>query len=57
MLSTIIGNNGNGTSQTKLWDGSVITDRGEAVDVGQKAFIQNGEIKGAAPGLVHYEEV
>ena len=52
---TIIANNGNGTSQAELWNGSVITVKGESVTVGEKAFIQGGEIKGTAPSLPHYE--
>ena len=44
-----------GTSQAELRDGSVITVKGESVGVGGKVFIQDGEIKGAAPSLVQYE--
>ncbi len=55
VVATIIANNGNGTSQAELRDGSVITVKGESVGVGDKAFIQHGEIKGAAPDLAQYE--
>ena len=55
VVTTIIANNGNGTSQAELRDGSVITVKGESVGVGERAFIQNGEIKGTAPGLAQYE--
>ncbi len=55
VIATITANNGNGTSQAELRDGSVITVKGESVAEGQKAFIQNGEIKGVAPSLVQYE--
>lgn len=55
VVITINANNGNGTSQTELWDGSVITVVGEGVSVGQKAFIQDGEVKDTAPSLVQYE--
>ena len=48
-------NNGNGTSQTELRDGSVITIKGESVGVGGKVFLQDGEIKGAALDLAQYE--
>lgn len=54
VVATITANNGNGTSQAKLRDGSVITVKGE-VSVGKKVFIQNGEVKGAAPNLAQYE--
>ncbi|MGI2030347.1 hypothetical protein [Endozoicomonas acroporae] len=40
IVATITANNGNGTSQAKLRDGSVINVKGESVGVGQKAFIQ-----------------
>ena len=55
VVATITANNGNGTSQAELRDGSVITVKGESVSSGQKAFIQDGEIKGTAPDLAQYE--
>ncbi|WP_252177183.1 hypothetical protein [Endozoicomonas sp. 4G] len=55
VIATITALNGNGTSQAQLRDGSVVTVKGEFVGVGQKAFIQGGEVKGAAPDLVEYE--
>ena len=55
VVATITANNGNGTSQAELRDGSVITIKGESIGVGEKAFIKDGEIKGAAPGLAQYE--
>lgn len=55
VVATITANNGNGTSQAELRDGSVITVKGESVGVGEKVFIQDGEIKGAAPDLAQYE--
>ena len=54
VVATVKANNGNGTSQAELRDGSVITVKGE-VSVGEKVFIQDGEIKGAAPDLAQYE--
>ncbi|WOG28763.1 hypothetical protein [Endozoicomonas sp. 8E] len=56
-VATVIAKNGNGTSQVRLRDGSVITVRGESVGVGQKAFVLGGEMKGTAPSLAHYEVV
>ncbi len=38
-------------AQAELRDGSVITVNGESLGVGQKAFIQDEEIKGTAPSL------
>ncbi len=55
VVATIAANNGNGTSQATLRDGSVITVKGESISAGQMAFIQNGEIKGTAPDLAQYE--
>ncbi|MGO0305021.1 hypothetical protein ACTL6P_00160 [Endozoicomonas acroporae] len=54
-MATITGHNGNGTSQAELRDGSVITVKGESISVGQKAFIQDSEIKGTVPSLAEYE--
>lgn len=51
VVATVKANNGNGTSQAELRDGSVITAKGESVSVGEKVFIQSGEVKGAAPNL------
>ena len=55
VVATITANNGNGTSQAELRDGSVITVKGESVGIGQKAFVQSGEVKGAAPDLAQYD--
>ncbi|WP_422461729.1 hypothetical protein [Endozoicomonas sp. ALB115] len=55
IVATITANNGNGTSQARLRDDSVITVKGESVSVGEKVFIQNGEVKGVAPNLAQYE--
>ena len=54
VVATITANNGNGTSLAELRDGSVITVKGESVAAGQKAFIQDGIVKGTAPNLVQY---
>ena len=55
VVATVKANNGNGTSQAELREGSVITVKGESVGVGEKVFIQDGEIKGTAPDLAQYE--
>ena len=52
---TITSNNGNGTSQAQLRDGTVVTVKGESVEAGQRAFVQGGELKGTAPELAQYE--
>ena len=38
-------NDGNGSSQAELQDGSVITVKQESMGIGKKAFIQDGEVK------------
>ena len=55
IVATITANNGNGTSQATLRDGSVITVEGESVNVGEKVFILDCEIKGTALSLAQYE--
>ncbi|WOG29897.1 hypothetical protein [Endozoicomonas sp. 8E] len=55
VIATITLLNGNGTSQARLRDGSIVTVKGDSVGVGQKAFIQGGEVKGSAPDLAQYE--
>lgn len=55
VVAIIATNNGNGTGQAELRDGSVITVKGEFVGVGGKVFIQDGEVKGAAPDLARFE--
>ena len=55
VVATITTNNGNGTSQAELRDGSVIMVKGESVSVGEKTFVQDGEVKGTAPNLAQYE--
>ncbi len=55
VVATITENNGNGTSHAELRDGSVITVKGKSVGVGERAFIQDGEMKGTAPDLAQYE--
>ena len=55
VIATITANNGNGTSQAELRDGSVITVKGDSFMPGEKVFIQEGEVKGVAPSLAQYE--
>lgn len=52
---TITANNGNGTSQAQMRDGTMVAVRGESVGAGQKAFITGGEVLGTAPELAQYE--
>ncbi len=55
VVVTITANNGNGTSQATLRDGSIITVKGDSIATGQKVFIKDGEINGTAPSLAQYE--
>ncbi|WP_062262479.1 hypothetical protein [Endozoicomonas arenosclerae] len=54
-VATVVAKNSNSTSQVRLRDGSVVTVQGMSVDVGQKAIIQGGVIKGSTPELAQYE--
>ncbi|WP_257294094.1 hypothetical protein [Endozoicomonas sp. YOMI1] len=55
VVASITANNGHSTSQSELRDGSVITVKRESLGAGEKAFIQDGEIKSNAPDLAQYE--
>uniref|UniRef100_UPI002148E682 hypothetical protein n=1 Tax=Endozoicomonas sp. ONNA2 TaxID=2828741 RepID=UPI002148E682 len=55
IVVNITAKNGNSTCQAELRDGSVITVKEESVNVGEKAFILDSEIKGTAPNLAEYE--
>ncbi|MBO9484160.1 hypothetical protein [Salinisphaera sp. G21_0] len=46
VVATMTANNGNGTSQAELWDGSVITVEEESVGVGEKYLFRMGRSKG-----------
>ena len=49
VVATIIANNGNGTSQAELRDGSVITVKGESVGVGATGVYSRwGDKRGCA---------
>ncbi|UYM16245.1 hypothetical protein [Endozoicomonas euniceicola] len=52
---TIVSHHSNGTSQARLRDGTVVIVLGVSVGVGENAFLQGGEVKGAAPELGQYE--
>ncbi|WP_330924943.1 hypothetical protein [Candidatus Sororendozoicomonas aggregata] len=52
---TIAAHNGDGTSRGTLRNGVSVQVKGEAVAVGEKAFVVDGEIMGAEPGLAQYE--
>ena len=40
---------------SELRNGSLITVKGESVGAGGKVFVQDGEVKGAAPSLAQYD--
>ena len=48
---TITANNGDGTSQATLRDGTPIRVQGESVAPGGLALIQGGEVKAQVPAL------
>ncbi|ADE14188.1 conserved hypothetical protein [Nitrosococcus halophilus Nc 4] len=51
LVGDVILHNGDGTSTITLPDGREIRVRGQSVAVGEKAFIQGGEIRSQAPNL------
>ena len=51
IVATLTENNSNETHKATLRDGSTITVKGGSIPVGEKVFIQNGEIKGSATNL------
>lgn len=55
VVAKIAAHNGNGTSRAELRSGTVVTVKGESVEIDKNAFIQGGEVKGAAPELAQYE--
>lgn len=50
-VGTVSAHNADGTSTVTLPGGGVIRPRGQSVAVGAKAFVQGGEVRGAAPAL------
>lgn len=44
-----------GTSTITLRNGSLVSARGTGVQVGQKAFVVDGQVMGQAPALPQYE--
>lgn len=48
---TVQANNGNGTSTVTTRDGTSITVKGEGVSAGNKAMIQDGELRYEVPAL------
>ncbi len=51
LVGTVILHHPDGTSSVQLSDGRELRVRGQSVAVGQKAFVQGGEIRGQAPSL------
>jgi len=51
LVGDITHHNSDGTSTIQLPDGGTLRARGQSVDVGKKAFVQAGEVKGEAPSL------
>lgn len=50
-VGTVTALNADGTSDVQLPGNQVIRVRGQAVPVGQKAFVRAGEVLGPAPNL------
>ena len=55
LIGTIAAHNSDGTSTVNWPGGGQSIARGQAVAVGQKAFVQGGQIQGQAPSLAVFE--
>jgi hypothetical protein len=51
LVGTVTAHNADGTSDVQLPGNQTIRVRGQGVAVGVRAFVQGGEIRGAAPAL------
>ncbi len=54
-IVTVMTHNSDGTSTVQTLGGGSMTVRGQEVAPGLKAFVKDGEMKGAAPNLTFYE--
>ncbi|MTI11831.1 hypothetical protein [Sansalvadorimonas verongulae] len=54
IIGTVASHNSNGTSTITLRDGSTMTAKGRGVGVGQKAFVEGGEVVREVPDLPVY---
>ena len=55
LIATVQAHNSDGTSTVQHPGGGSSRVRGQAVAVGNKAFVQGGQIQGQAPDLPVYE--
>lgn len=53
---TVTAKNSDGTSDGTTRDGGKVRVLGDSVDVGQKAWVEDGRIVGEAPNLIEYIE-
>lgn len=51
LVGTVTAHNSDGTSDVQLPGNQTIRVRGQGVAVGLKAFVQRGQVQGAAPNL------
>ena len=54
VVATVRDVGANGTSVVELRDGTRIVVRGAGVEIGNKAYVVNGQIQGRAPNLPAY---
>lgn len=55
LVGEVTTHNADGTSTVELPDSAVMRARGQSVTIGNKAFIEAGEIRGEAPNLPSYD--
>lgn len=55
LVAQVSSHNADGTSTVQLVGGGTLRARGQAVTVGQMAFVRDGVVEGAAPNLTVVE--
>ncbi|MTI11854.1 hypothetical protein [Sansalvadorimonas verongulae] len=55
IIGTVASHNSNGTSTITLRDGVTMTAKGQSVSVGQRAFVEGGEIVREVPDLPNHK--
>ncbi len=51
LIGEVTAHGADGTSAVTLPDGAIVQARGQSVPVASMAFVQSGEVRGAAPNL------
>lgn len=57
LIGTVLSHTADGYSIIEMPGGGVMKAKGTSVQVGKKAFVKAGEVRGEAPGLEYFEVV